>query len=87
MNVPSVTAAAPINVPGATAQTITQTWDPAQSTRPSFALGSPWAYLVSTAPARRQLGGRQGELRDARIRPAVRLVLDAVGFAKIFAAH
>jgi len=32
-------------------------WDPAHSARPSFALGSPWAYLVSTGPARRQLAG------------------------------
>ena len=32
-------------------------WDPARSARASFALGSPWAYLVSTGPARRQLAG------------------------------
>lgn len=30
-------------------------WDPAQSPRQSFALGSPWAYLVSTAPVQRLL--------------------------------
>jgi hypothetical protein len=30
-------------------------WDPARSPRPSFALGSPWAYLVSTGQARRQI--------------------------------
>ena len=34
-------------------------WDPAHSARASFALGSPWAYLVSTRPARRQLAGSQ----------------------------
>lgn len=33
-------------------------WDPAQSPRASFPLGSPWAYLVSTEPARRQLEAR-----------------------------
>jgi hypothetical protein len=32
-------------------------WDPAQSPRASFGLGSPWAYLVSTEPALRQLTG------------------------------
>src|SRR5665811_559634 len=30
-------------------------WDPAQSPRRSFALGSPWAYLVSTDAAQRQV--------------------------------
>ena len=35
-------------------------WDPAQSPRQSFALGSPWAYLVSTEAARRQLAGSSG---------------------------
>ena len=35
-------------------------WDPAQSPRQSFALGAPWAYLVSTEAARRQLAGSQG---------------------------
>ena len=32
-------------------------WDPAQSLRQSFALGSPWAYLVSTDAAQRQVAG------------------------------
>src|SRR5450759_2559464 len=32
-------------------------WDPAQSPRQSFALGSPWAYLVSTDAAQRQVAG------------------------------
>ena len=35
-------------------------WDPEQSPRASFALGAPWAYLVSTQGARRQLAERQG---------------------------
>src|SRR5450759_2009741 len=30
-------------------------WDPARSPRQSFALGSPWAYLVSTDAAQRQV--------------------------------
>lgn len=30
-------------------------WDPARSPRASFALGSPWAYLVSTEQARQQV--------------------------------
>jgi hypothetical protein len=30
-------------------------WDPARSPRQSFALGSPWAYLVSTEAVRRRL--------------------------------
>ena len=34
-------------------------WDPARSSRQSFALGSPWAYLVSTAAAQRQLTAGQ----------------------------
>jgi hypothetical protein len=32
-------------------------WDPARSPRESFALGSPWAYLVSTQTVRGQLAG------------------------------
>ena len=35
-------------------------WDPAQSPRQSFALGSPWAYLVSTEAAHKLLAGSQG---------------------------
>jgi hypothetical protein len=35
-------------------------WDPARSPRQSFALGAPWAYLVSTEAVRRQLAGSQG---------------------------
>lgn len=35
-------------------------WDPAQSPRESFALGSPWAYLVSTGVAQKLLAGSQG---------------------------
>ena len=35
-------------------------WDPERSPRASFALGAPWAYLVSTQGARRQLAERQG---------------------------
>ena len=35
-------------------------WDPAESPRPSFALGAPWAYLVSTSAAQRQLAGTLG---------------------------
>jgi hypothetical protein len=42
-------------------------WDPARSPRASYPLGSPWAYLVSAEPARRQIeqsgvsaGGRSG---------------------------
>jgi len=35
-------------------------WDPAGSPRQSFALGSPWAYLVSTDAAQRQLAGTRG---------------------------
>jgi len=35
-------------------------WDPERSPRASFALGAPWAYLVSTQVARRQLAERQG---------------------------
>ena len=39
-------------------------WDPARSPRQSFPLGSPWAYLVSTEAAQKQLannlGGRSG---------------------------
>jgi hypothetical protein len=34
-------------------------WDPAQSSRASFALGAPWAYLVSTQGARRALAERR----------------------------
>ena len=35
-------------------------WDPGQSPRRSFALGAPWAYLVSTDAAQKQLAGSQG---------------------------
>ena len=35
-------------------------WDPAQSPRQSFALGAPWAYLVSTDAVQKQLAGSQG---------------------------
>ena len=35
-------------------------WDPAQSPRASFALGAPWAYLVSTEEVRSQLAGSTG---------------------------
>ena len=35
-------------------------WDPERSPRASFALGAPWAHLVSTQGARRQLAERQG---------------------------
>ena len=35
-------------------------WDPQESPRRSFALGSPWAYLVSTASAQRQLAASRG---------------------------
>ena len=35
-------------------------WDPARSARQSFALGSPWAYLVSTGTARNLLATSQG---------------------------
>ena len=35
-------------------------WDPAMSPRRSFALGAPWAYLVSTDSVQRQLAGSQG---------------------------
>jgi len=35
-------------------------WDPARSPRVSFALGAPWAYLVSTGPVRDQLVGNKG---------------------------
>jgi hypothetical protein len=35
-------------------------WDPAVSPRDSFPLGSPWAYLVSTRPARRALAETKG---------------------------
>lgn len=35
-------------------------WDPAASRRRSFALGSPWAYLVSTDAAKRHLAGVRG---------------------------
>ena len=35
-------------------------WDPAQSPRRSFALGAPWAYLVSTEAARKLLAGSRG---------------------------
>jgi len=35
-------------------------WDPERSPRASFALGAPWAYLVSTQGARRYLAERQG---------------------------
>jgi len=34
-------------------------WEPERSPRVSFALGSPWAYLVSTEAARRQLAESQ----------------------------
>ena len=45
-------------------------WDPAQSRRASFALGSPWAYLVSTAGARRLLDAGPGsEARGTLIMP------------------
>lgn len=37
-------------------------WDPARSPRASFALGSPWAYLVSTGAAHsRQTAGQHGQ--------------------------
>jgi hypothetical protein len=36
-------------------------WDPASSARRSFALGAPWAYLVSTEAAQKQLAGSQGK--------------------------
>jgi len=35
-------------------------WDPAVSPRQSVSLGAPWAYLVSTEAARRQLAGTRG---------------------------
>jgi len=35
-------------------------WDPAQSPRQSFALGAPWAYLVSTDAVRRLLAAGKG---------------------------
>ena len=35
-------------------------WDSARSPRQSFALGAPWAYLVSTNAVRRLLSGSQG---------------------------
>jgi len=35
-------------------------WDPAVSPRASFPLGSPWAYLVSTQPARSALADNKG---------------------------
>ena len=35
-------------------------WDPARSPRPSVALGSPWAYLVSTEAALKWLAGTPG---------------------------
>jgi len=35
-------------------------WDPTQSPRQSFALGAPWAYLVSTGVALKLLAGSQG---------------------------
>ena len=35
-------------------------WDPAQSPRQSFALGSPWVYLVSTGAVQRQLAASPG---------------------------
>jgi hypothetical protein len=35
-------------------------WDPAVSPRASFPLGSPWAYLASTEPARRALADTRG---------------------------
>jgi hypothetical protein len=35
-------------------------WDPAQSPRQSFALGAPWAYLVSTDAVQKLLAGSQG---------------------------
>lgn len=37
-------------------------WDPAMSRRASFALGSPWTYLVSTPAARRLLAGGHGSV-------------------------
>jgi hypothetical protein len=36
-------------------------WDPAQSPRQSFALGSPWAYLVSTEAVQEKLAGSLGK--------------------------
>jgi hypothetical protein len=35
-------------------------WDPELSVRPSFPLGAPWAYLVSTEPVRTRLADTQG---------------------------
>ena len=35
-------------------------WDPARSPRASFALGAPWAYLVSAAPVREKLAATIG---------------------------
>jgi hypothetical protein len=35
-------------------------WDPEQSPRRSFALGAPWAYLVSTDAVQRQLAASRG---------------------------
>jgi hypothetical protein len=35
-------------------------WDPARSPRQSFPLGAPWAYLVSTEAAQKQLAGSSG---------------------------
>ena len=35
-------------------------WDPARSARTSFALGAPWAYLVSAEPVREKLAGDKG---------------------------
>jgi hypothetical protein len=34
-------------------------WDPVRSPRPSFPLGAPWAYLVSTEAAQKQLACRR----------------------------
>jgi hypothetical protein len=47
-------------------------WDPARSPRVSFPLGSPWAYLVSTESARRQIeqaGGSNGYSGGTLIMP------------------
>jgi hypothetical protein len=35
-------------------------WDPERSPRQSFALGAPWAYLISTEAAQKHLAGSQG---------------------------
>jgi hypothetical protein len=57
-------------------------WDPARSPRGSFPLGAPWAYLVSTQAARRQLAGSPGS-KPAESRPTLIMPLHSTRIVQV----